>query len=72
MKFKIVLEKDEDGWFVATCPSLPGCISQGKKEKQAINNMKEAIQLHLSALTEDGLPLKSQRGKKEIIVSLAV
>jgi len=50
MTFKIVLEKDEDGWLVATCPSLPGCISQGKNEKQAIKNMKEAIQLHVKSL----------------------
>ena len=72
MDFKIVIEKDEDGWFVATCPSLPGCISQGKTEKQAIKNMKEAIQLHLQSLSKDGLPLKPNPDKKEMIVSIAV
>lgn len=55
MKFKIVLEKDEDGWYVATCPSLPGCISQGKNERQTVNNMKEAIALHIKTLAEDGI-----------------
>jgi predicted RNase H-like HicB family nuclease len=72
MKFKIVLERDEDGWYAGTCPSLPGCISQGKTEKQAIKHMKEAIQLHLKSLSEDGLPLKSKDKKKEVLVSIAV
>ena len=35
MEFKIILEKDENGWNVATCPSLPGCISQGRTENEA-------------------------------------
>lgn len=72
MKLKIVLEKDEDGWFVATCPSLPGCISQGKTEKQALTNMKEAVYLHIRALSEDGIPLRPKKGKKEVFISVAV
>lgn len=73
VNFKIVLEKDEDGWIVATCPSLPGCISQGKTEKQALKNMKEAIELHLRALAEDGIPIQPKRtNKKEVILSVAV
>lgn len=72
MKFKIVIEKDEDGWFVATCPSLPGCISQGKNEREAIKNMKEAIALHVQALAEDGLALKIPKKKKEVLVSVVV
>jgi predicted RNase H-like HicB family nuclease len=57
MDIKIILEKDENGYFVATVPSLPGCISQGKTEKQALKNIKEAIELHMRMLAEDGLPL---------------
>ena len=72
MKWKIELEKDEDGWYVGTCPSLPGCISQGKTEKQAIRNMKEAIHLHLSALVEDGIPIRTKGTKKQVLVSIAV
>ncbi|TAK59585.1 MAG: type II toxin-antitoxin system HicB family antitoxin [Bacteroidetes bacterium] len=52
MNLKIVLEIDEDGWLVATCPSLPGCLYQGKTEREAIKNMKEGIQLHLQSLAE--------------------
>ncbi|MCL0096256.1 type II toxin-antitoxin system HicB family antitoxin, partial [Thermodesulfovibrionales bacterium] len=51
------LEKDEDGIYVSTCPSLPGCISQGKTEKEALENIKEAVKLHLRCLAEDGIPL---------------
>ena len=72
MEFKIILEKDEDGIVVATCPSLPGCVSQGKTEKQAIKNMKEAIELHVESLTKDGLSLKPTGSRKEILVSVAI
>lgn len=73
LNFKIVLEKDEDGWIVATCPSLPGCVSQGKTEKQTLRNMKEAIELHLHALAEDGIPIQQKRSnKKEVTLSVAV
>ena len=47
MKLKIVLEKGEDGYIVVHCPSLKGCWSQGKTEKEAIKNIKEAIELYL-------------------------
>ena len=72
VKFKIVLDRDEDGWYVATCPSLPGCISQGKTERQAKANMREAIQLHLRALAEDGIPIRHKNGRKLTTVSVAV
>ena len=45
-----MLEKDEDGAITATVPSLPGCISQGKSEKEALTNIREAIDLHVSSL----------------------
>lgn len=73
LNFKIVLEKDEDNWIVATCPALPGCVSQGKSGKQALKNMKEAIELHITALAEDGIPIQSKRGnRKEVTLSIAV
>ncbi|MBI5216413.1 MAG: type II toxin-antitoxin system HicB family antitoxin [Ignavibacteriae bacterium] len=43
MIFHITLQQAEDGWVVAECPALPGCVSQGKDEKEAIENVKEAI-----------------------------
>jgi predicted RNase H-like HicB family nuclease len=72
MDFKVLIEKDEDGWFIATVPSLPGCISQGNTEKEALENIKEAIELHLSSLAEDGLPIKQNKHVKETMVSVEV
>jgi predicted RNase H-like HicB family nuclease len=52
MKFKVVLEPGEDGWFVVECPALPGCVSQGKTESEAIINIREAIELWLETELE--------------------
>jgi predicted RNase H-like HicB family nuclease len=43
MLFHITLDKAEDGWIVAECPALPGCVSQGRDEKEAVENIREAI-----------------------------
>lgn len=43
MNFHVILEEAEDGWIVAECPALPGCVSQGKDESEALENIKEAI-----------------------------
>ena len=57
MKYRIILEQDEDGIFVAECPSLPGCISQGKTRKEAIKNIKDAIQGYLESLKKHDEPI---------------
>jgi len=51
-KYLIILEQGEDGYVIAECPSLPGCITQGKTEEEAIKNAKEAIELYLEAVKE--------------------
>ena len=51
-----VLYKWEDGFWVAECPSLPGCVSQDKTKEEAIDNIKEAIDLYIETLQEDKLP----------------
>ena len=53
MKLKIVLEKGMDGYIVAYCPALKGCVTQGRTEEEAIENIKEAIELYLEAGPED-------------------
>ena len=70
MEFRAVIEKDEDGWFVITIPALPGCISQGKTLKDATKNIKEAIELHMRSLAEDGIPLNQTQQPAKISVSL--
>ena len=57
MKFRIVIEQDEDKMFVAECPSLPGCISQGKTRQEAIKNIKDAIQGYLRSLKKHKEPV---------------
>jgi len=51
---KVILYPGEDGYIVAECPSLPGCISQGETRTQALENIKEAISLYIKTLVEDG------------------
>ena len=50
MKYRVLIEQDEDGVFVAEVPSLPGCISQGQTRAEATENVKEAIALYLESL----------------------
>jgi predicted RNase H-like HicB family nuclease len=58
---QIVMYPGEDGYWVIECPSLPGCISQGRTKEEAIQNIKEAINGYISALEEDGLPVPEER-----------
>ncbi|HWP92301.1 MAG TPA: type II toxin-antitoxin system HicB family antitoxin [Thermodesulfobacteriota bacterium] len=57
----------EDGYWVAECPSLPGCVSQGKSKEEVIANIKEAIQGYISALEEDGLPIPEEHFEALIV-----
>ncbi len=57
MKLIVTLERDETGMLVAECPAIPGCISQGKTEEEALANIREAIQACLEARVANGLPL---------------
>ncbi len=52
---------DEDGMWVATCPSLPGCLSQGATREETIENVKEAIAAYVEALEMDGLPVPAAK-----------
>ena len=54
MKFNVTIERDEDGLWIAECPPIPGCVSQGKTKEQALDNIKEAIQLCLEVRAEKG------------------
>ncbi len=58
---KVILYPGEDGYWVAECPSLPACISQGKTREEALENIKEAIQLYLEELKAQGRPIPADR-----------
>jgi predicted RNase H-like HicB family nuclease len=69
MVFHVTLTKAEDGWIVAECPALPGCVSQGKDDQEALANIKEAIAAWLWA--EDQKAARTAKtGDPEILVSL--
>ncbi|TVQ30344.1 MAG: type II toxin-antitoxin system HicB family antitoxin [Phycisphaeraceae bacterium] len=57
MKFRIVIEQDEDGKFVASYPSLPGCWSQGETRDEAVRNISDAISGYLESLRKNGDPI---------------
>lgn len=61
MKIKIVLEPSDEGGFTVYVPSLPGCISEGDTEEEAINNIKEAIELYFEPIDDDVLSSSSSK-----------
>ena len=57
MKFRVIIQQDEDGIFVAECPSLPGCISQGRTREEALKNIRDAIKGYLESLKKHNEPI---------------
>ncbi|GAA6624174.1 type II toxin-antitoxin system HicB family antitoxin [Scytonema sp. NUACC26] len=57
MKRQVIIYPGEDGYWVAECPSLPACISQGKTKEESVVNIKEAIELYIEVLKEEGRPI---------------
>ena len=68
MKLKVIIEKGDDGYYVVTVPSLPGCISQGKTKEEALKSIKEAIELYLEVLQEKELKKLKKAEVAEVIV----
>jgi predicted RNase H-like HicB family nuclease len=58
---QVVLYPGEDGYWLAECPSLPGCVSQGATKEEATQNIREAIRGYIAALEDDGLPVPEER-----------
>jgi predicted RNase H-like HicB family nuclease len=57
MRYRVLIEQDEDGVFVAEVPSLPGCISQGATRDEALANAREVVELYLESLEAHGDPV---------------
>jgi len=71
MIFHVQLDHAEDGWVVAECPALPGCVSQGKDEEQALANVKEAIVAWLWAEDQKAAAVLSEKpGHQPIVVTV--
>jgi predicted RNase H-like HicB family nuclease len=58
---QVLLYPGEDGYWVAECPSLPGCLSQGQTREEALINIREAIEGYIAALRQDGLAVPEER-----------
>jgi len=68
MKFLITIFRDEDGIYITECPSIPGCVSQGRTEQEAVKNIQEAIKDCLEVRAEKGLPLTVSTRQVEVRV----
>ena len=70
--FRVVITPGEEGWFTAECLDLPGCISQGKSEKEALKNIQDAIGGYLESLKKHGeqIPLAKERHYVDLPVSI--
>jgi len=66
MIFNVTIDRDEDGVFVVECPSIPGCVSQGKTKEEALENIKDAITLCLQVRSEKGMPLTIETRQVEV------
>ena len=68
MKFIVNLDRDETGVIVAECPAIPGCVSQGRTEAEALANIREAIEVCLEARAANGMPLTVATREVEVKV----
>ena len=64
MKYTVILEKGRESGYVAYCPALKGCVSQGRTKKEALKNIKEAVEAYVECLIEDGLTVPQETGKE--------
>ncbi|HEX7181643.1 MAG TPA: type II toxin-antitoxin system HicB family antitoxin [Thermoanaerobaculia bacterium] len=71
MRYTVILEEGREGGFVALCPALPGCVSQGVTKKEALENIREAAEVYIEALLEDGLPVPSEQGREIVEIEVA-
>ncbi len=69
MKLRVVIEQDEEGVFVAECPALPGCVSQGATREEALQNIKDAMQGYLKSLRKHNEPIPPSIGEEIIEVN---
>ena len=66
MIFNVTIDRDEDGVWIVECPSIPGCVSQGKTKEEALESIKDAIKLCLEVRSEKGMPLTIETRQIEV------
>jgi predicted RNase H-like HicB family nuclease len=72
MKYTVVLQRENDGGYVATVPALPGCVSQGDTREEALKNIEEAMELYLEDVKAAGEPIPTEDGREYVEVTAAV
>ncbi|MFH1403988.1 MAG: type II toxin-antitoxin system HicB family antitoxin [Candidatus Altiarchaeota archaeon] len=72
MRYTIVLEKGRESGFVAHCPIMRGCVSQGKTRSEAIKNLTSAMRDYIECLIEDGIPVPQEIDKKFVDVEVSI
>ncbi|HMD06804.1 MAG TPA: type II toxin-antitoxin system HicB family antitoxin [Candidatus Acidoferrum sp.] len=72
MKYTVVLQRENDGRYVATVPALPGCVSQGDSREEALKNIEEAIELYLEDVKATGEPIPIEDGREYVEVTATV
>ena len=70
LRFRVLIEQDEDRMFVAECPNLPGCVSQGKTRDEALANVRDAIQGYLASLEKHSEPIPPAISEEIVEVSV--
>jgi len=72
MKYTVIIRAGNESGYVATVPALPGCVSQGRTRKQALRSVKEAIEVYLESLIEDGLSVPVETDAELVDVKVSV
>jgi len=67
LKFIVTIDRDENGMWIAECPSIPGCVSQGTTREEVLHNIKDAIELCLEVRAELGMPLTVETQVLEVV-----
>ena len=71
MVYTVIVEKGRESGYIAYAPALKGCVSQGESREQVIRNIKEAMEIYIEALLEDGLPVPTEIGKDMVELEVA-
>ena len=71
MRYTVIIESGRESGYVAICPALPGCVSQGRTKRDARKNIKEAIEAYIEALLEDGLTVPIEQGRETVEIEIA-
>ena len=71
MKYTVIIEKGRESGYVAYCPALKGCVSQGDDKEKTMSNIKEAIEAYIEVLVEDGLSVPTEVGRETVEIEIS-